>query len=706
MKQLLRLFTLLTVFFVGGTNVFAGDFNFNATDIQNVGNKDAGNTATNGTFTFTAVKNDGSTNPAFNANGGDVRLYAKNTLTITNSAGNMTKIVFTISTQGKRRLTEVSVSTGTIATQAAGDETVTWTGNAAEVTFTVGEKAVYGSDGAEKAGQFDFSSLVITTGLQIVGNIAAFKALADGTEAILKLNNAQVLYASGNDIYVRDNSGAIDFFRTDLGLTTGQVLNGSVIGKYNIYNNNPELVKTENTKADMITTTIGTATAKTLTIPEAKNEANICDLIKITGAKIVSKVEGGSTNLYACVGEDEVMICDKYNLVESSVRENATYDVEGILIILNNDYGIYLTKDYANEQIEEPSVEYPTEEKVPYSIDFTKGLEPFTINDVVLPEGFGFIWANSSNYGMKASGYYQKAYATESWLISPIFDLTGVTAPVLKFAHTGRYFTNMQEEITLWAKVEGGEWEQLSIPTWFTNNDWNFVDAQVDLSKYAGKKITLGFKYTSKEAGAATWEIKTLSIDEDKEQKLIIQGEQEFNTSTTVTIIASNPDNEVYYTIDGSDPVSSSTAIQYTKPFTLTETTTVKAFEEVAGLSAEMIFTKKKVQQDDDIPVKCAKPTITLLPNGKVKVESATEGATCVTNITATNAEPITDGEISLSKPLVVYTITSYATKEGYDDSEVATSTFRYEKKEGDINDDGNLNISDVVQLVNMILGN
>ncbi|MBQ2587864.1 MAG: hypothetical protein II576_01250, partial [Prevotella sp.] len=415
MKQLLRLFTLLTVFFVGGTNVFAGDFNFNATDIQNVGNKDAGNTATNGTFTFTAVKNDGSTNPAFNANGGDVRLYAKNTLTITNSAGNMTKIVFTISAQGKRRLTEVTASTGTIATQAAGDETVTWTGNAAEVTFTVGEKAVYGSDGAEKAGQFDFSSLVITTGLQIVGNIAAFKALADGTEAILKLNNAQVLYASGNDIYVRDNSGAIDFFRTDLGLTTGQVLNGSVIGKYNIYNNNPELVKTENTKADMITTTTGTATAKTLTIPEAKNEANICDLIKITGAKIVSKVEGGSTNLYACVGEDEVMICDKYNLVESSVRENATYDVEGILIILNNDYGIYLTKDYANEQIEEPSVEYPTEEKVPYSIDFTKGLEPFTINDVVLPEGFGFIWANSSSYGMKASGYYQKAYATESW---------------------------------------------------------------------------------------------------------------------------------------------------------------------------------------------------------------------------------------------------------------------------------------------------
>ena len=101
----------------------------------------------------------------------------------------------------------------------------------------------------------------------------------------------------------------------------------------------------------------------------------------------------------------------------------------------------------------------------------------------------------------------------------------------------------------------------------------------------------------------------------------------------------------------------------------------------------------------------CVKPTITLLPNGKVKVESATEGATCVTNITATNAEPLTDGEISLSTPPTIYTVTAYATAEGYDDSEVATATFQYEKAEGDINSDGNLNISDVVQLVNMILG-
>ena len=102
---------------------------------------------------------------------------------------------------------------------------------------------------------------------------------------------------------------------------------------------------------------------------------------------------------------------------------------------------------------------------------------------------------------------------------------------------------------------------------------------------------------------------------------------------------------------------------------------------------------------------RCEKPVITLLANGKIKVESATEGATCVTNITASNVEPLSDGEISLNTPLTVYTVTSYATKEGYNDSEIATATFRYEKAEGDMNGDGMLNITDVIHLVNMILG-
>jgi len=112
-------------------------------------------------FTLTFAKNNGSTAPTYNANGGDIRLYAKGTVTVALSGGNMTTIVFNLSAQGKKRLAPITASVGTIATQSSGDETVTWTGDAASVTFTVGDNATYGSENT-KAGQLCFSSVDIT----------------------------------------------------------------------------------------------------------------------------------------------------------------------------------------------------------------------------------------------------------------------------------------------------------------------------------------------------------------------------------------------------------------------------------------------------------------------------------------------------------------------------------------------------------------
>lgn len=116
-----------------------------------------------GDYTFAAEKNTGGTSPAYNENGKDGRLYAKNSLTISTSTA-MTQIVFNLSSQGKKRLAPITASVGTIATQASGDETVTWTGSSTAVTFTVGDDASYGSDGSTKAGQLCFLSVDITTG--------------------------------------------------------------------------------------------------------------------------------------------------------------------------------------------------------------------------------------------------------------------------------------------------------------------------------------------------------------------------------------------------------------------------------------------------------------------------------------------------------------------------------------------------------------
>lgn len=114
-----------------------------------------------GAYTITATKNSGSTVPTVNSNMKDCRVYAKGTVTIATTGDAMTQIVFNLSSQGQKRLAPITADNGNVAAQQAGDKTVTWTGSSKSVTFTVGDKADFGSDGSSKAGQFDFSSIVI-----------------------------------------------------------------------------------------------------------------------------------------------------------------------------------------------------------------------------------------------------------------------------------------------------------------------------------------------------------------------------------------------------------------------------------------------------------------------------------------------------------------------------------------------------------------
>ncbi|MBE6307438.1 MAG: hypothetical protein E7084_07290 [Bacteroidales bacterium] len=112
-------------------------------------------------ITITIDKSGGQTAPTVNSTANDCRAYANNVITVSSTTGNMTEIVFNISSNGKKRLTDVTASEGT-AVSNIDNQTVTWTGNATEVTFTVGEKATHGTDGASNAGQICFDSVDLT----------------------------------------------------------------------------------------------------------------------------------------------------------------------------------------------------------------------------------------------------------------------------------------------------------------------------------------------------------------------------------------------------------------------------------------------------------------------------------------------------------------------------------------------------------------
>ena len=120
-------------------------------------------TPTDCPFNISIKKNNGSTAPTYNTKGKDIRIYAKGTIEIASKDGEkITGVVFDLSAQGLKRLAPITASEGTVAAQASGDKTVTWTGDATSVTFTVGDNANYGSDGSSKAGQLCFSTVTIT----------------------------------------------------------------------------------------------------------------------------------------------------------------------------------------------------------------------------------------------------------------------------------------------------------------------------------------------------------------------------------------------------------------------------------------------------------------------------------------------------------------------------------------------------------------
>ena len=391
----------------GSSYVPDGEFNENTTS-----------TAVNGaTVTVSASPSDASTRNRLWTTSPVLRMY-NGTLTV-NAPQNIKSMIITVGWNSSKKAiqwsTDNTVNTGTMVLGDQENQTVTWTGDASEVVFTIaansqikkielgfdaveptleitgttpfvgsttvtikgGTDVYYTIDGSDPADENNINAIPYTapfiiiqsctvkayddasglsaekefvrTEVSSVANIAAFKALESGTDATLTLNDAQVLYVSGNDMYVRDATGAIDFYQTGFNFTAGQKLNGSVTGQFKLYNNLPELVKTDATNSNDIIASAGTAEPKVVTPSAAQADQYLCDLIKIEGATIESREETNNgqtfTNTYAIVNGEELLIYNKYN-VTMPTDLTKTYDVEGILVIFKGAYELYITNIY------------------------------------------------------------------------------------------------------------------------------------------------------------------------------------------------------------------------------------------------------------------------------------------------------------------------------------------------------------------------
>ena len=228
----------------------------------------------------------------------------------------------------------------------------------------------------------------------------------------------------------------------------------------------------------------------------------------------------------------------------------------------------------------------PNEKATIFSELFNVGQGDFTIDNKVMNEPLTFVWKADEKYGyMKASAFANKvAYASESWLVSPVIDLTQAKETELSFDEAANFFKgldNFKAACSLKVKEEGGEWTNVAYNVAVEGNSWTFGTATADLAAYDGKKIQLAFAYTSTAELAGTWEVKNLYVKAKTDKAPVVieapvftpkQGTYMDKVSVS---IAAAEGLKVYYTLDGSEPTTASTL--YEAAFDLTETTTVMA---------------------------------------------------------------------------------------------------------------------------------
>ena len=182
-------------------------------------------------YTFSADKNSGGNAPTQNTTYKDIRLYAKNTLTVSTSGGKICKIVFHISNKGLDQWAEFTPNNGSV-TVSKEKQTATWENaeGATSVTFTVGDKCKYGTKGTSKSGQFCFDSVDITGlggssststsltfGEDVDGKtftVRQGESFADKTATVTPADaKGSISYASDNEeaISVNPTTGAVSF---------------------------------------------------------------------------------------------------------------------------------------------------------------------------------------------------------------------------------------------------------------------------------------------------------------------------------------------------------------------------------------------------------------------------------------------------------------------------------------------------------------
>ena len=157
-------------------------------------------------------------------------------------------------------------------------------------------------------------------------------------------------------------------------------------------------------------------------------------------------------------------------------------------------------------------------QNMPYTQSFTSDFGTYMTFDVLGPQS----WEIDYNTA-KMTGYVNPNYfANEDWLISSPVAITGVSDAKMTMAYIGRYFNNINNEVTIWASTNYVWGSDPSMAGWtqvpavlVEGSNWNdFIATEISLSEYVGQTVTFAVKYISTDSKAGTMEIQSITIEE------------------------------------------------------------------------------------------------------------------------------------------------------------------------------------------------
>ena len=157
-------------------------------------------------------------------------------------------------------------------------------------------------------------------------------------------------------------------------------------------------------------------------------------------------------------------------------------------------------------------------QNMPYTQNFASEFGTYMTYDVLGPQSWEIDYSTAKMTGYVSGSYY----ANEDWLISSPVAITGVSDAKMTMAYIGRYFNNINNEVTIWAStnyVWGSDpsmagWTQVPAVLVEGSNWSDFIATEISLSDYVGQTVTFAVKYISTDSKAGTMEIQSITIEE------------------------------------------------------------------------------------------------------------------------------------------------------------------------------------------------